>query len=85
MSQDLIHFFLTKNECVSLAPSLRVTDKTYNSSNTYTLFEIDLSKLLKCGTKPKFFYDPKYPNAIVTKDNIPPFCLTRIADYEINM
>ena len=80
-SQDLVHFFFDKDECVAIAPSLSAKDP--NHPEVYTLFQIDVS-YISSNLRPRFFSDPKYPGAIVTKDNIPPYCIKALFDFSID-
>ncbi|MCQ2190654.1 MAG: hypothetical protein MJY63_03310 [Paludibacteraceae bacterium] len=82
-SQDLVHFFFSKEDCFAMAPSLCSSNKP--QQKRYTLFKIDLSKLYKGNVKPNFFHDPQHPDGIVTKENIPPYCITKICDYEVDL
>lgn len=81
-SQDLAHFFFSKEDCIAIAPSLCSLDR--QQQRQYTLFKIDLSKLYKGNVKPNFFHDPQHSDGIVTKENIPPYCITKICDFEVD-
>ena len=81
-SQELVHFF-SEEECVDLAPSLSVTNLKHPME--YTLYKTDLSKLPSVYVKPRFFFDPKTANAVITLDNIPPFCLFKVCDFKVSL
>ena len=81
-SQELVHFF-SEEECVNLAPLLSVTNLKYPME--YTLYKTDLSKLPLVYVKPRFFFDPKTANAVITLDKIPPFCLFKVCDFKVSL
>lgn len=81
-SQDLVHLLTDKNECISLSYSLSSTTSIH--PREYSLFKIDLNKLHKDHLKPLFYFDPQYTNGVVTLENIPPYCLTKLCDYELS-
>ncbi|MBQ0016274.1 MAG: hypothetical protein KBT04_04770 [Bacteroidales bacterium] len=80
-SQDLFHFLFSPNECVDLAYSLSMETKDHPLE--FALYKIDLNKIKRDTIKPKFFFDPQYPQSVVTLDNVPSYCLTRIRDFEL--
>lgn len=81
-SQDLVHFFFSSQECEWLASSLSSCDD--NHPKTYTIYKIDLNLIPKGNVKPRFFNDPQHPDAVITMENIPPFCIFKIKDFDIN-
>ena len=51
----------------------------------YTLYKADLSKLPPVYLKPRFFFAPKNLDAVITLDNIPPFCLFKVCDFKVSL
>lgn len=82
-SQDIAHFFFSGEDSIAVAPSLYSSDS--QQQRQFTLFRIDLSKLYEGNVKPNFFHDPQHSDGIVTKENIPPYCYTKIYDYEVDV